>query len=215
MRLTRTFRSTLDNASDDGVKNLELFFQSGDESILAPHHRLALLHIKSTQLKQLPPSDIDFLIHTVCGRNQSHSNDALVILVGLDDNVLTRLTTVYDQLTGDTQRTLIMLFAGTPSEVASRFLFHLLETVDDDYMVEVLILSLSKSIHAIFTICFFALQTASFQYRARMQTLLKKMGLDYALPYLLALPTIPEIEFFTFIYGADTIKKIQTRKFKQ
>ena len=205
MHLKRNSQSTLDNLQND--PRFSEFFKTGDEASLAPTDRLALLMVKVHQMP-LSSADIDILFEYLLRPDLKIATEALVLLASLEDPILSRLIALYDQLAPDLQRPLIMLLSGAESEVASRFLFSQLEHETQESEVKFITLCLSKSVHHIFTVVFFTFPTASHLYRARLQNLLKKMGIRYAKPFLLALPSIPDVEFFEGAYGKDTIQDI-------
>ncbi len=204
--MKRNFQSTLVNLQDD--PRFAEFLKTGDEASLAPSDRLALLMIKVHD-RPLSTDDIEILLKYVAASDIKIATDALMLLTGMEDAVLSRLVALYDQLLPDIQRPLIVLLSGAESEVASRFLFSQLEHATTESDVDFITLCLSKSVHHIFTIVFFTFPTASHLYRARLQKLLKKMGIGYAKPFLVALPSIPDIEFFEAAYGKEAIQDIQ------
>ncbi len=188
------------------------FMETGDEESLSPADRLTLLHVKVPQMRNLPPADLAFLIRTLRGSEHKLAIDAATILTHCDDTVLAQLIAAYPHTVQVVQRTILALLAGIDSEVAVRFLFELLQRSSDERQVHYITVCLAKSNYSIFTIVFFSLPTASLRYRVRLQGLLRMKGLEYATPFLIALPTIPDIEFFEDTYGIDEIRAIEQGK---
>lgn len=188
--------------------------ETGDEESLAPADRLILLHVKVPQMRRIPRADIDFLIKTLRGSELKLAIDAATILNYGDDPVLAEFVAAYPHTPQVIQRSILALLAGNESGIASQFLFERLQQSADEHHVYYVTVCLAKSIFPIFAIVFFALPTASSHYRVRLQALLRMMGLEYAKPFLIALPTIPEIEFFEDTYGIDEIRAIERAKFE-
>lgn len=190
------------------LERLAPFLATGDEEILSPTDRLTLLHIKATQMRRLPEADIVFLLTTATSTVFKDAISSVTILTHLDDPELARLVEVYPKIIPEAQRMVLALFAGIDSEVASRFLFQLLEDTHDDKLAYYLMVCISKSDFPVFAIVFFALPTASTRYRLRLRTLLQMKGFSYAAPFLMALPIIPEREFFEETFGYEELQKV-------
>jgi len=199
--LKPSFQSTL-------LNEIEAALASGDQENLPVPARLAMLNVKVYR-EPLSQHDLDFLFRTLSSSSIPHVVEAAVILSGLDDTILKQVVDIFATLPRTHQHILVPLIASTFSSVCAEFLFTILKETTDDRWADMVILCLSKSDFPIFNIVFIELEGASLQFKVRAQSLLQKKGLEYAKPFLMALPAIPYLAFYEGVYGKEAIREIQ------